>query len=448
MGERRYIAPDSVRRLWDLLNQHSPTYLVGGAVRDNYLSERQPRDFDLASALIPRNVSAIVRKAGYQVIPTGEKFGTMTVLTPEPIEVTTFRSDGRYSDNRHPDQVSFSDSLEDDLARRDFTMNAMAISYDGELIDPFGGVGDTLSGRVRCVGNATDRFQEDPLRMWRGVRFTSTRDTWTLEESTIAGIYRMKALTSMISRERVRDELWKILSAPNDNGLLWAAKLGLLSLAIPEWQATVGFTQHNPHHDFTVDVHTLEVIRHLNKPHLKMSALLHDIAKPLCFVMGLDQIGHFYNHDQVGARIARDILRRLRFSNDDIERISLLVEHHMFPWEVAGKPAYRRLKNKIGCELMDDLASLHVADVRGSQFKNMSYKLSLIVSDKLRDIQFEPHTEQLAITGHDVMNLLGIPQGPEVGKVLSQCRELVIENPEKNKRDDLLKFIFPYTERG
>lgn len=445
MGERRFHTPIAVLDLWMVLNDASPTFLVGGAVRDE-LAGRKPKDYDLATALLPQDVRRICEGAGYRVIPTGEKFGTMTVLATDelPVEVTTFRRDGRYTDMRHPDTVTYAQTIEEDLSRRDFTMNAMAIAYDGSLIDPYGGIADLRSGFLRTVGDPAERFAEDPLRMWRAVRFIAEGKAERIHEGTLAAIYRYKALTAFLSRERVRDELSRTLLGRFQHGLILAADTGLLAMAIPEWQATVGFKQRNSHHAWTVDEHVLAVVAwaYPNTIEMKLAALLHDIAKPICFVQEPGHNAHFYDHAFVGAQMAGEILDRLRYPKHVAQRVTTLIEHHMFPFWQAGVGGYRRMIAKVGSEVLEQLILLHEADFQGSKPQHVGYRVRPEIRARIALATEEvQRVEKLAIGGRDVMALLGIGPGPQVGRALKACQEAVLEDPEANTREVLEKIV-------
>ena len=435
--------PEPVRALWRTLNRQAPTYLVGGCLRDSLLGAK-PKDYDLATALLPEQV---VQSTGLPVIPTGIRYGTVTVLTPLPVEVTTLRADGRYSDRRHPDAVQFTNRVEEDLSRRDFTVNAMAMGVDGSLVDPFSGQAD-LQGRVlRAVGDPSERFLEDPLRMWRAVRFQSqladrTAQAWDLEPATLAAIGRHRAETCEVSEERVRDELLKLLVCESAAGLQTAVETRLLFIAIPELAALHGFAQRHPQHDSDVLVHTLRVLAGVPATHeLRLAALLHDVAKPQC-VLWMDGVTHFYGHDKLGAQMAGWILRRLRVPGELTDRVVALVGHHMFPWSEAGPKGYRRLLAEVGADGLRDLVALHVADVRGSRAATAAWDLPPGVASRVEEVLAEPpETSRLAINGHDIMAAFGLPPGPEVGRLLAVAQDWAWEDPERNQREALLDHL-------
>ncbi len=444
MGNKMPLAPPPVRRLWGLLNDTSPTFLVGGAARDSVIG-REPKDYDLATGLKPTAIADVAAKAGLETIWTGVLFGTVTVLTPVPVEVTTFRRDGRYSDYRRPDVVSFAASLEEDLSRRDFTMNAIAISYDGQVVDRFGGAADIAAHMIRTVGNAEERFKEDPLRMLRAVRLAAVLgDEWEIADQTGAAIERLRHMTAFVSRERVSSELTKALDAPAAKAVGLLDRLGLLVIAIPEWQGVKGFDQKNPHHPHDVGTHSIMVAQGMHGTVGRLAGLLHDIAKPACMFLDQDGVGRFFGHAEVGAIMAEDILERLRFPSETIEEVTALVKHHMFPFEQAGAAGYRRLIRGIGPDLMATLVELHVSDVRAVREDLKGWQFpeevaALLASPGLAEEALAP----LAINGKDVMSALSIGPGPMVGQALRECRDAVDEEPGANTKETLLKLIRP-----
>lgn len=441
MDTWRHNTPDAVRDLWGALNAEGATYLVGGYVRD-MLAGREPKDIDLATALSPERVSEIARGLGLRVIPTSLTFGTVTVLTPEPIEVTTFRRDGRYGDGRHPDVVSFADTIEEDLSRRDFRINAIAVGFDGSIIDPFDGCADIEYGILRTVGNPSERFKEDPLRMWRAVRFVAEGKTNYCATEVTAAIRRHRYLTVNLSRERVRDELSRILTSPQSwYGLPLLLHTGLIQLAIPELSATMDFDQRNRHHAYSLELHTYWTVGGVPPTlELRLAALLHDIAKPQCVVNEGDGQFHYYGHEVLGAKMTEEILKRLRYPNVVVEHVTTLVRHHMFAFDDAGPKAYRRLLANVGRDTAEDLLTLHTADASASGTR-ADRNTSPYARSMLDLATAETDILRLAITGHDVMHALGIGPGQRVGEVLSQCRELVLDDPACNNRQYLLAVV-------
>lgn len=304
-------------------------FLVGGAVRD-YVRDGSPaKDWDITTNALPEQVEAVFSE--YHLIETGLKHGTVTVVIDhEPIEITTYRIDGDYSDHRHPDSVSFTRSLKDDLERRDFTMNALAYSPKDGVVDLVGGKTDIENGIVRCVGDPDRRFQEDGLRMLRALRFASVYGT-EIDEATASAIHRNKSLLRDIAAERIQSELTKMLCGPGVAAIL-KEFADVIAVAIPEIRPMFGFEQRNPHHNKDIWNHTILVVDSITPaPVLRWAALLHDIGKPSCFSIGADGVGHFFGHAETSTTFAEVILSRLRFDNTGRERILRLIRYHDMP---------------------------------------------------------------------------------------------------------------------
>ena len=302
-------------------------YIVGGSVRDFKIGISEPKDYDITTNALPEEIIKIFDKT----IPTGIQHGTVTVMiNGQGYEVTTYRIDGEYLDNRRPEGVTFVSNLKEDLARRDFTINALAFNEENGLIDYFGGIEDLNSKIIRAVGEPNKRFQEDALRMLRAIRFAARLD-FHIEEKTLNGIKTNCNLILNVSNERIRDELCKILISDNPSkALRLLEETKILALILPELQAAVGFNQQNPHHDKDIFEHILAVVENCPaKLNLRVAGLLHDIAKPQCFTIDKEGIGHFYGHDRKGAVLSEQILRRLKFDNESISKISTLVKEHM-----------------------------------------------------------------------------------------------------------------------
>lgn len=446
MDQRRYDPPLAVRRLWWHLNDVATTYLVGGSVRDILLGVR-PHDYDLATSLTPAEVRERCESAGYRVLPTGERFGTVTVLTEtEAVEVTTFRVEGRYNSKRQP-EVSFTRNLEDDLGRRDFTINAMAMSYDEQLVDPFGGEVDLKAHVLRGVGDPAERFQEDSLRIWRLYRFAATLNgSWAMDIYTRKAAIRYRFLTAKLSPERVRAELTKIVHGQNAEELYLLYLDGLLSIAIPEFAAGIDFDQKNHHHSRTVAEHNVLTARLLPPGKIRLAGLLHDIAKPVTYCLGDDGEYHYYGHDEVGAIMVDNTLRRLTFSNDWIDYVTTMVRRHMFPFWDAGPAAYRRLVADVGEEMAKDLLTLHVADLRAGHMNNIDWEPPARYLETIEGASkaIGEIGQKLALNGNDVMSLLEIKPGPRVGEILNACQEAVFEDPTHNTEEWLTKLVLDW----
>jgi len=422
--------------------------LVGGCVRDMLLG-REPHDWDIATDAFPGTVQWVFPHN----IPTGIKHGTVTVVIDgEHIEVTSFRSDGDYTDGRRPDSVQLGVSLEDDLSRRDFTMNALAFDPVSEtLIDPFGGKNDILSKTIRTVGKPFDRFMEDGLRMMRAVRFAATLD-FEVCPNTREGIKSSLLNMSGVSGERVRDELLKLLGAEKPSvGLRLAQKTGLMWQIVPELEASFGHPQ-NQWHTHDVWEHTLVTVDHtLGDPVCRMGALLHDVAKPACAkpAYGPGQFS-FIDHDKVGGEMALPIVERLKFSNEDKDRIVTMVRHHMLLFgfnEDTSKKALRKMVKKAGNRL-PDIFLLTIGDIHGKGDGSNPEERLPNVRERLWEVMSEVasgaaavKTNQLAINGRDVMEELGIKPGAEVGVILRALLDRVMDEPTLNNRESLLKLV-------
>lgn len=423
-------------------------YVVGGPVRD-FLMGKTPKDWDMTTDAKPEDIQKLFPHSFYN-----NTFGTVTVINEEvadncvkTVEITTYRTETGYSDSRHPDQISFTPSLEEDLKRRDFTINALALrEKDGkeEIIDLFKGKEDLKAKLIRAVGNPDDRFSEDALRMLRAVRFAVQLD-FQIEEETFASVCQNAQSLQKISAERIRDEFTKIiLSDDPARGVELLRESGLLSYVIPELEAGVGVTQ-NRHHIYTIYEHLLMSLKTCpsKKLEVRLAALLHDIAKPQTKVgEGLDST--FYNHDYVGAKVTEKILKRLKFPGKTIEKTSLLVKNHMFYYNTGevSESGVRRLIARVGKENLQDLMDLRIADRLGSGTpKGKPYKLRHLeyLIEKVSKDPISP--KMLKIKGQDIMELLQIEPGPKVGAILKVLLAEIIEDPEKNEQEYLKKRV-------
>ncbi|WP_040215125.1 CCA tRNA nucleotidyltransferase [Clostridium polynesiense] len=412
-------------------------FAVGGCVRDSLLS-RTPGDWDIATNALPDDIIDVFNKT----IPTGMKHGTITVLIEkEPFEVTTYRVDGEYKDNRRPEKVEFVSSIQEDLSRRDFTINAMAYNYREGLIDHFNGQQDLNNKIIRSVGNADLRFKEDALRMLRCIRF-SAQLQFSIEEDTFNSMIKNSSLIKNISHERIRTELNKILLCEKpSSAFIQLEKSSLLKYILPEVQKMVGFDQKNPHHDKDIFIHTLTVMDNTPKDlYLRLAGLFHDIAKPVTFSMDKKGIGHFYGHDKVGTELTEKILRRLTYDNKTVDIVKKLVREHMIMFDRPKDKTIKKLINRIGSKNMPLLFQLQRADLRSSappfDYSNIEYmekKSELILENK------EPLSiKDLNITGENLMKELNLQQGKTIGDILNYLLDRVLENPELNDYNKLL----------
>ncbi len=434
--------PSYIRNIINILNIYQyEAYVVGGAVRDTLLG-KEPKDYDIVTSAKPDKVIDIFEKLNYQVIPTGLKHGTVTVLIDNnPVEITTFRVDGKYSDNRRPDSVTFVKTLEEDLNRRDITINAMAYHPDLGIIDYFGGESFLRQKCIKTVGNASERFKEDALRMMRAIRFSCQLD-FKIEQYTFEGIQINAELIKNVSIERIRDELVKILLSDNSvKGIKLLNKSGLLEFILPEMNKCIGFDQHNPNHNKDVFKHTLKVLDSTPKNlEIRLAALLHDIAKPITFSIGEDGMGHFYNHHMKGYDMTLDILKRLKFDNQTVENVSKLVKEHMSRYPHVRNGSIKRLINRVGIDNIDNLINLQIADIIGSNppfdFKNVIELKEEI--NRILNTEEPLSVKDLEISGYDLMQL-GMKPGKQMGIALNELLEKVLENPELNTKNHLIE---------
>ncbi len=453
--------PSHIRQVIRALQGASyAAWLVGGAVRD-LCRGKHPKDFDVATSATPDEMRKVFGPR--KTIPTGEKHGTMTIMVDrpgdadagrEPVEVTTFRGEGSYTDGRRPDTVSFVREIGDDLARRDFTINALA--YDPErdqLLDLFEGRSDLAAGIIRAVGDPVERFSEDGLRALRAVRFCAQLDM-RMAESTEKAIPLTLAVFRKVSAERIRDELLKILDARQPSvGLRLLATTGLLHEIIPELEEGIGFSQ-NKHHAHDVWEHTLATVDAAERwvddesPWMvRLAALLHDVAKPRTAAPkeGSPDERTFFRHDIVGAKMTTEICERLRLSNRDRDRVTGLVLNHMFwytPEWTDG--SVRRFITRVGADQLKPLFMLREADVAGrGHHEDPAIELKALETRVARELAKASALKvgDLALRGPDVMRILGKPAGPVVGEVLRGLLEKVLDEPSLNTPEALAALV-------
>jgi tRNA nucleotidyltransferase (CCA-adding enzyme) len=446
----RQAIPDGVLGLCNrLAGSGHRGWIVGGCVRDRLLGALRPEravvpggDWDIATDALPEEVRGLFRR----VIPTGIRHGTVTVVFGgQGYEVTTLRAESTYTDGRHPDQVRFVRRIEDDLARRDFTMNALA--YDplaDELIDPFRGLGDLLEGRLRAVGDARERFAEDGLRVLRAARFVATLEV-TLDRATAEAIEPSLESYRRVSPERIRDEWLKALKARAPSRAFEIMRRhGLLAITAPELLELVGCEQ-NRHHAFDVWQHTLGCLDGCPpEPLLRLGALLHDLGKPRSRAIHDDTGDYtFYEHERLGAEMADQLLVRLRFSRVERETVVGLVRHHLIAYDGDWTDAaVRRWIRRVGPERVSSLIALGRADV-GAKGRDVTQDLTnldalerhvgrVLVADAALSVN------DLEVDGHDLMRELAIGPGPELGRLLRALLDLVTDDPSQNQRERLL----------
>ena len=427
-------------------------YAVGGCVRDLILG-REPGDYDITTSATPEQVKALFRRT----FDTGLKHGTVTVLGDGgSFEVTTYRIDGIYEDGRRPKAVSYTSSLNEDLLRRDFTINAMAYNDSDGLVDPHGGLTDIGKKTIRCVGDPDERFTEDALRLMRAVRFAAQLG-YQIEDATLRAISGHAAALKRISAERVRDELVKLAISPHPEYLQLLYETGLTAGFYPEFDLCMQTEQNNPHHCHTVGGHITQSMKYVRpEAVLRLAMMFHDIGKPSTKAVN-EKTGHdsFHGHPQAGADMTRKIMRRLKFDNDTIDKVTRLVRHHDYDIEINPDIDLRKLKvsgkyvrraiARIGADLYPLFIEVKIADIRAQSDYFQAEKLFYM--EEVKRIYAEViaaaecvSLKDLAIDGHDLIQA-GIPPGQRIGKTLKALLEDVIDNPEHNTREYLLEMV-------
>ena len=430
-----YIPRDVLSCIQALENASYPTYAVGGCVRDHLLG-LTPHDFDLCTAATPTQIQAVFSE--YKLILAGVKHGTVGVILPTGVvEITTFRTEGTYADNRHPDWVAFVTDIESDLARRDFTINAMAYSPTRGLCDPFGGEKDLKNGILRAVGDPDRRFQEDALRILRGVRFAA-RFRMQVEQNTADAMIRQRELMEGLARERVFDELSRLLLSADEFILQRFAPI--LTQVIPELAPTVGFDQCSPYHRFDLYTHIAHVTANVPRDlSLRWAALLHDVGKIPTFTQDETGRGHFYGHAKVSATMADTILRRLKAPNQLREDVLVLIEQHMTMLEPEDKFLRRRL-SALGEAMLHQVILLQMADMNSKGVKDPAddvvFAQVQAIIDRLVAEENCFSIRDLAINGNDLM-ALGL-SGKQIGQTLQFLLDQVLEEALPNAKDALL----------
>lgn len=430
--------PEKVNRIIHTLQQHGfEAYAVGGCVRDSIL-ERVPDDWDITTSATPLETKALFART----FDTGIEHGTITVLLDkDAFEVTTYRVDGKYEDSRHPSEVTFTRSLKEDLLRRDFTINAMAYNDEEGLVDIFGGMEDLRNKTIRCVGNARARFGEDALRILRAVRFAAQLG-FEIEEETRQGITELAPTLANISAERIQVELIKMLTSPNPAMLRTAYELGITKIILPEFDEMMATAQETPHHMYGVGEHTLKAIEYVPADKvLRFAMLFHDVAKPMMKTMDAKGVAHFKLHDVKGAEMTKQILRRLKFDNDTLNKVVKLVLYHDYRMPAEAKNV-RKAMNKIGEELFPYYLEVRMADTLAQSEYLKEEKLQNIRDvracyEKILENKECVSLKTLAITGSDLI-ASGMEPGKEIGEILGKLLQHVIEHPESNQKDILL----------
>lgn len=435
--------PPGAARILRVLEDHGyEAFVVGGCVRDSLLG-RNPNDWDITTSALPLQVKALFRRT----IDTGLKHGTVTILMDgEPFEVTTYRVDGEYLDGRHPSEVTFTASLQEDLQRRDFTINAMAYSERKGLQDLFGGLPDLEKGLIRAVGDPAKRFGEDALRIMRAVRFAAQLG-YEVEEDTVQAMKELAPTLSKISAERIAAELEKLLVSPHPEKLKMAYECGITAVILPEFDRCMETAQNNPHHKYSVGEHTIVSIGNARPDRiLRYTMLMHDMGKPSCKTTDEQGIDHFYGHQEVSAQMANDILRRLKSDNETRRSVSKLVRYHDLTCGLTGK-SVRKAISLIGEDLFPLYLEVKDADTRAQSDFRFQEKMDYLEEVRLlyRKILEEGDClslKDLAVNGKDLI-AAGMKPGREIGEVLEAMYRDVIDDPEHNNKEYLMEKYGP-----
>lgn len=431
--------PENVQRILSLLNQAGyKAYVVGGCVRDALLS-KTPKDWDICTSALPDEMQRVFQ--GFRVVETGLKHGTLTVvLDGVPYEITTFRVDGAYTDHRHPDGVTFVSDVRADLARRDFTVNAMAYHPSEGLIDAFGGQEDLKQQIIRCVGQPHERFKEDALRILRALRFASVYG-FAIEDETAAAAHELRETLQMVAAERIRVELGKLLCGQSCGAILRGYR-DILSQVLPRLTPMFDFEQHTPYHRYDVWEHTVRAVEAAPATEvLRLTMLLHDAGKPAAFTMDEQGVGHFHGHAIISEEIAAEAMTRLRMDKATAERVLLLVQYHDLPLAADDRLLKRRL-NQFGEESLRQLIDVQEADqlAKGTRSADDIHA----ESDNLRHaldtlLASAPcfTLKSLAVNGRDIAALGA--KGTEIGQVLQYLLELVMDEKAENEKGVLME---------
>ena len=412
-------------------------YAVGGCVRDSVLG-RIPADWDITTSALPEQVKELF----HRTIDTGIEHGTVTVMMDkEGFEVTTYRIDGEYRDHRHPEQVNFTGELKEDLRRRDFTINAMAYNDRCGMVDAFGGIEDLKHGVIRCVGVAGERFEEDALRILRAVRFAAQLG-FEIEKETADAARALAGNLKDISAERIQTELVKLLVSPHPEMLRTAYELGITRVVLPEFDVMMETPQHHPHHMYSVGEHTLKALEFTDPEKvLRLSVLFHDFGKPQTRTT-VDGVDHFHGHANVSAQETVRIMRRLKFDNATMDQVKRIVLYH----DARPQPderQIRRLLHRAGEDIFPELFQVMGADILAqSEYRKIEKLVNLErvhqVYDEILKRKDCISLKNLQVTGKDLI-AAGMEPGKKIGEILNQMLEDVLETPEHNEREYLLK---------
>lgn len=454
--------PEPVKRIIGRLQENGfEAYAVGGCVRDAILG-REPEDWDITTSASPLEVKGMFRST----IDTGIQHGTVTVMWDRVgYEVTTYRLDGEYEDHRHPKQVTFTRELREDLRRRDFTINAMAYNDEQGLVDLFGGQEDLEHHSIRCVGDPAERFTEDALRIMRAARF-SAQLGFSIDPDTENAMKQLAPDLARVSAERVRTELTKLLLSDHPEKLVTCYECGITKVVLPEFDRMMEQSQNNPHHCYNVGMHTVKCLEYLHtdpdylaadkkiRTILDYTMLLHDVAKPLCVSTDKNGLEHFYGHQDLGAELAAEILKRLKFDNDTIRAVKRLVKYHDARFQIKqdSRKALRKLVNRVGVDWMPYLFPVGRSDNAGQAEAYSTASLENLekIATMYREILEKQECvclRDLAVTGRDLIGI-GYTSGPSLGQALQALLHEVIQEPDANTREHLLEVAAGYLKQG
>lgn len=446
----RILLPEKVRTIINRLQDEGyEAYAVGGCIRDSYLG-RVPNDWDITTSATPLQVKSLFRRT----VDIGIEHGTVKVMDGnDGFEVTTYRIDGEYEDSRHPKDVTFTGSLEEDLKRRDFTMNAMAYNDADGLVDLFGGIEDMQRGLVRAVGNPEERFAEDALRILRAMRF-SAQLGYEVEANTEQAIRKLASTLSKISAERIREEFEKLIMSEHPEKLRELYELGITRVIFPEWDAMMECEQNTPYHYLNVGEHTICGLKKLvdNPGNLtdeearlvRIAFVLHDVGKPCCKTVDESGVAHFKKHPEEGALIAEEILKRLKYDNATINEVKNLVRYHD-ERPVLEKKYVRRLLSKLGAGRAQMLMEIKWKDLyahsdyRFDELYHQLVKLEQLIFEILAD-KDALSVHELALSGKSLI-CMGVKPGPSMGRILDELLEAVLDNPTLNTQEGLTKLL-------
>lgn len=454
-----YTLPSEVKNILDKFTKAGyQIYIVGGAVRD-LIMEKEVTDWDFTTDASPEEILKILPEGFYD-----NKFGTVGILNKHLqgeaidvttrkhlgggiMEITTMRKEGIYKDRRHPTEVGWTNKIEEDLARRDFTINALALSANEESVDPFGGQEDIKNGIIKTVGDPNQRFKEDALRLMRAIRIAAQLQ-FEIEDKTFQAIKENAQLLKEIAWERIREELFKILASSNAyEGVVKLREAGILQIILPELEKCFGIVQEGPKHDRVYDIgeHSLLTLKHTpsNDPLVKLAALLHDIGKVDTVKTANDGNVTFYNHDVVGGKLILQIAKRFNLSKKQAEKLYLLTRWHLFTVdERQTDSAIRRFIKNVEIENIEDMLALRIGDrLGGGTQKAVSWRMEKF-QERIKQVLQKPFSiSDLKINGNDVMETLNIKPGPKVGEILQKLFEEVLEDSSKNNRSYLLEKI-------